>query len=150
MKQPIWDRLRYFSKTENWGTPSKMSGRLLLLLDESRHYVGSRFYVSRGYDLNSSPKSTHREGKAADILLPDCSRHPLDILISLERFDWGGIGYYPHWKFGNDVIGGWHLDVRSRAKHEASARWMGVLDENGKQKYVALSYTNLCRYGVIQ
>lgn len=30
----IWNKLKNFKKTENWGNPDKMNGSLLLLLDE--------------------------------------------------------------------------------------------------------------------
>ena len=149
MSGSIWERLNHFNKFDHWGTPSKMSHRLLLLLDETRHFVGTPFHITSAYDLSRSKNSTHREGKAVDFVMPHNKRHPLDILIALERFDWGGIGYYPHWKWGDKRVGGWHLDVRTREKHSPSARWMGVLGENGKQKYVALSYANLVKYKVI-
>lgn len=147
----IWERLRYFNRSENWGVPSKISSQLLLKLDQTRHFLNTPMHVNRGFDPSAAKTSTHLEGKAVDLVLPECRRHPVDILIAIERFDYGGIGYYPHWEFRGEMIGGWHLDVRVREKHTASARWMGVYDKDqGRQIYVALSYKNLVKYGVIK
>lgn len=145
-----WEALKYFNEKENWGTPSKMKISFLRKLDQARHFIGCPFIITQGTGGTHLPNSEHDRGNAADLIILS-SRHPIDLLIDLSRFPFGGIGYYPHWKYQNKVVGGWHLDDRDTLKGDRpAARWMGVLDEHGSQIYVALNWENLNRYGVIR
>lgn len=147
----VWKELKYFTPKENWGSASKMKARFLRKLDATRNFVNYPFVITCGTQGVHSKKSQHYEGLAADLIILNSPHvHVVDVLIGLERFDWGGIGYYPHWKHNDKVVGGWHLDDRELEPYSPQARWMGVLDEKGKQIYVSLNYQNLVKYGVIE
>lgn len=144
----IWNRLKHFNKNEEWGEPARMNVGLLLMLDSARSFLQSPFIVTCGTSGDHVENSLHYKGQAVDIVIVS-KKHPFDLLVTLERWQFGGIGYYPHWKYQGKTYGGWHLDNRTVDKHSPGARWMGVLDENGEQKYVGLSYKNWVKYGVI-
>jgi len=144
----IWKELNYFRKHENWGEPEKLSDSLLFKIDNARAYINSPFIITCGTQGKHKSK-LHGEGLALDFIILS-KKHPIDLLISIERFDFGGIGYYPHWQYNGRTTGGWHVDVRTVEEHQGGARWMGVLGENGKQKYVSLSLHNLKKYGVLK
>jgi len=149
-KKSFWGEIKHFSKNENWGNPLKISPRLVYKLDAVRNFIGCPFIISEGTQGKHAKNSAHYRGEAVDIVILHKGRFSvLDILISLERYDWGGLGYYPDWSHKNKITGGWHLDVRLRAKHTHGARWMGVLDDKGERKYVGLTHYNLLKYGAL-
>ncbi len=140
----VWDRLDYFrpdNTTDQWGDSARMDDGLLLELDIFRHHLGVPIHVTSGF--RNSPGSQHALGLAVDIVCPGIEL--LDFYLEAERFNFRGIGLYPHWKLDGKVIGGLHIDRRVKAP----ARWMGVLDSDGDQVYIGLDKANLRNYGVI-
>ena len=146
----VWsDIAPLFTKKEAWGDPLKMEPEFLLELHAARKFINEPFYILQGTQGKHASKSQHYLGLACDFIIDAPRKHPLDILIALERFDFTGIGYYPHWKYDGRVTGGWHLDKRKIEPYGFGARWMGILLEDGNQTYVDLSYKNLVKFGVI-
>lgn len=128
-----WARFKYFQRHENWGDPDMMDLGLLEELEEFRYTIGYPIIVSCGTQGKHAPKSLHYTGEAADIIV-DCEREKLpDIFLIANKFGFNGIGLYPHWRIGERVYGGLHLDVRNTAvKHT----WIGLPDGT----YVAPSF----------
>lgn len=142
-----WDDLKYFSPKENWGNPSKMRHSLLWRLDEARQRVGFPFIVTSGNQGKHHPNSLHYSGRAVDFVV----KRPLnvalcDILFDLLRFDFTGVGIYPHWK----PYGGFHVE-HSSARKPVKRLWLGIYekDDAGKQiqTYHAITVENLQKYG---
>lgn len=142
----MWEKLKHFRKTENWGSPSKMSIKLLTYLDHFRELINYPFVITSGTQGEHSKNSMHYLGKAVDFVILTDSLCPLDLIINATRFPFTGIGYYPHWEYKGMSFPGFHLDIRPLPSNHQGARWMGVKDESGKQKYVALNEKNLKKY----
>jgi zinc D-Ala-D-Ala carboxypeptidase len=59
-------RARYFSTQENgWGDHRKMSGDLILLLDEARHIAEIPFVITSGW--RATGQTSHSRGTGVDI-----------------------------------------------------------------------------------
>lgn len=142
----IWSKLKHFGAKENWGEADKMDECLLLELDRFREFIGSSIVVLCGNQGKHSQNSYHyiKNGSCAvDIIIPDYQKTPFDLLLDVMRFKFTGIGYYPHWKYKDKQGFGLHLDTRKAP----TARWMGIKDDKGIQKYIELSYENLLKHG---
>lgn len=142
-----FEGLKYFHphSSDNWRDPSKMNRELLLKLDALREFLGKPGYVTSGY-RPGDPSSEHSRGNAVDIVFPDVPL--LQLYLSAERFNFTGIGVYPNWAYHSKIVGGLHLDVRVlHTLH--GARWLGVEDGRGKNRYLELSPHTLKLYGVI-
>lgn len=142
----FWSKIKNFSPKENWGNPDKMDEGLLLELDKLRSYLGFPIVILCGNQGKHSPKSYHyiKNGSCAvDIIIPDYPKTPFDLILDVTRFSFTGIGYYPHWRYKDNLGFGLHLDTRKAAP----ARWMGIKDDSGKQIYIELSYQNLIKHG---
>lgn len=138
-----WDGIRYFnpnSQVDHWGDASRMNRELIEELDDFRDYLGFPLYVTSAY--RHLDQGQHGKGNAVDVVCPDI--HFFDLYLKAERFDFGGIGIYPHWfwKRKNNIVGGLHID--KRANH---ARWL-CIKIDGKQQYFGLNYENLIDYEV--
>lgn len=163
----VWEKVqKYFkpdSSIDKWGDPKLIDGTHLLRLFDFREYLGVPIYVTHGVKTSGhSPRSWHypREDQygnqigacATDIMIPDYPLSPFDLVLDATRFGFTGIGYYPHWRWRGDVIGGLHVDSRplkwdpDDTLNYSHSRWMGVLRANGKQEYIALSFHNLTKY----
>jgi len=158
-----WSKLRYFkkdSKTDKWGDSELIQDDLLLRLDDFRHYLGCPVYVTRGVATHGHSKNSYHYPKysgdgralgacAVDIVIPDFAESPFDLILDATRFGFTGIGYYPHWKFRGNVVGGLHLDTRplkwdsDSTINYSHSRWMGIPDGGGKQRYIELNFQNL-------
>lgn len=158
-KAETWQKLQYFKKEENWGDADAISDDLLLTLDDFRRYVGCRIIITAGVATSGhSGKSFHYRDQGAcavDCVLPEYPRSQVDLILDASRFGFTGIGYYPHWTYQGKTVGGLHLDVRP-LKWDADftlnyqhSRWLGIIDD-GKLKYLALTYDNLQKYGGIK
>jgi len=136
----IWNELKYFSRNENWGDPDKINPKLLILLDNFREYLGVPIHINCGYSTSGhTSKSQHYLGNAVDVNF----KHKISLLdayLAAERFNFTGIGVYPHWH-----TPGLHLDVRSLQENEAAARWMAI-STGGNQRYISLDKINIFRY----
>lgn len=161
-----WNKLRYFkkdSKVDQWGDTSAISDTHLLRLDDFRHWLGVPVYVLHGVKTRGhSPSSFHyrktdKNGKeigacATDIIIPDYDKTPFDLVLDATRFGFTGIGYYPHWSFRGKRTGGLHVDSRplkwdnDGTLNYSHSRWLGVLNQEGKQEYIALDFHNLVKY----
>ena len=154
-KAETWQKVRYFEPTENWGDADAISDDLILRLDDFRHYLGIPCYITAGVSTSGhSGKSYHYREQGAcavDCVFPDYSGHPLDLILDATRFGFTGIGYYPHWQWKGEVVGGLHLDVRPMGLdadgtlNYRHSRWLGIM-RDGKQVYLPLTYNNLKRY----
>jgi len=134
----IWNKLKHFKPSENWGNPEKINGLLLLLLDEITDRVKKAAkeeeeaaicvihcaYDKRGHAANSQ----HYKGNAVDFSIRGGFSAKKSHQIILQTLkDWQledkvGLGVYPDW-FNQ----GFHLDVRGE-----KARWVEHL---GKYHY---------------
>ena len=129
-----------------------MDQDLIDKITEFRRELGYPLYVTSGF-RDGDGSSQHHSGKAVDVISPDFvkNRGLVDMYMIAEKYNFGGIGVYPHWKWRSQKRGGLHLDVRNE---EPGARWMGVrVDEhdplNDAQKYIALDVFNLVKYRLI-
>ena len=120
----IWDKLRYFKRSEAWGNPDKINGFLLILFDEIRHRASAinpdaYIVIHCGYELTGhSENSQHYIGNAADFHIVGLSFFTAYVLIvetlkDLQVSDKIGLGANPDWNSP-----GFHLDVRGK-----KARW---------------------------
>ena len=145
-KKDIWSKLKYFGRKENWGDPDKMDECLLLELDQLRYHLQSPLVILCGNQGKHSKNSYHyiKNGSCAvDLIIPEYKKTPFDLILDVTRFKFTGIGYYPHWRYKDSLGFGLHLDMRK----SKPARWMGIKDDKGIQKYIELSYENLIKYG---
>jgi len=157
--EETWKKLKYFRKdstVDNWGDADAIADSLLLRLDDFRHFIGTPVYVTYGVSTSGhAEKSYHYRANgacAADIVVPYWSTGAIDLIFAAERFGFSGLGYYPHWKWRDQIVGGLHLDTRplgvdpdSTANYR-EARWIGILVDK-KQIYVPLTYKNLLNCG---
>ena len=124
LKNMIWDKLRYFKRSEAWGNPDKINGFLLILLDEIRHRASvinpdAYIVIHCGYELTGhTENSQHYKGSAADFHIVGLSLFKAYVLIvetikDIQVSDKVGLGVYLGWNSP-----GFHLDVRG-----SKARW---------------------------
>jgi hypothetical protein len=153
--EEIWNKLKYFKKTENWGNADAISEELLLRLDAFRSVVGVPIVITRGIGGKShSERSFHksrkdRDGKeigncAVDVVLPSYDLSPFDLVFEALKF-FNGVGWYPHWFGGGKVCGGLHLDMRPLVDGRKTT-WMGILDSSGNQKYINLTFDDMVKF----
>lgn len=141
-----WRGIKNFSPRENWGDAYRMDLGLVRLLDAFRSYLNLPIVVLCGTQGSHTANSQHYLGRAVDILIP-APIHPLDLILTAERFNFTGLGYYPEWSFQNHVWGGLHLDVREVKSVEPESRWLGLRDpKTGSNRYIGLTRENLKRY----
>lgn len=153
-----WTKLKYFkanSQTDSWGDVNAISDDLLLKLDDFRHYIQSPVIVTAGVsERGHSTKSFHYKENGAcavDIIIPQCQLHPIDLIMEATRFGFTGIGYYPHWKWRDKIVGGLHLDVRplplqaDNTLDYRHSRWLGVM-RDGKQIYIPMTFDNVMKH----
>ena len=167
-----WEKVKkYFrpdSRVDNWGDTDAISDEHLLKLFDFRVYIGVPIYILNGVkDSGHSKGSYHyprvvggkKVGFATDVVIPDYELSPFDLILDATRFGFTGIGFYPHWRYKQKVVGGLHLDSRplgidsDGTPNYGHSRWMGILVNNGterkpkyKQEYVALDFANLIAY----
>ena len=140
MTEKDWAKLHWFNKKENWGDPDKMSPVLLNEMDAFRFHTGKKIYVSYGTQGVHEKNSTHYYGLAADIIFPEVAPKDLpDMFIAASRFNFTGIGLYPHWKLNGTILGGLHLDHRRGRQKQY---WIGLPDGT----YVNLNFENIKKY----
>jgi hypothetical protein len=147
----IWDKLRYFKESENWGDPSKMDHNLLLRLDDFRHELGSGLIVSRGTQGKSdAKKSQHDLGLAVDVVFTTGLKMTvLDAYLLACSYGFSGVGLYTHWKFKNETRGGLHLDMRKLPPRTRAARWLAS-SKDETQIYFKMSVENMEKIGMIE
>ncbi len=157
---------KYFkknSKVDNWGDPNEIDDTHLLRLFDFRTFLGSPIIVTHGVKTRGhSEGSYHYKNKdaggnviapcATDIIIPEYDKSPFDLILDATRMGFTGIGYYPHWKYKGKVVGGLHVDSRP-LKFDADgtinfthSRWMGIVGEDGKQRYIAMDFVNMVKY----
>lgn len=153
-----WAKLKYFkpdSKIDQWGDPYAMDDDLLLMLDDWRRFIATPVYVTSGNQGLHSKDSYHyiRNGsRAVDVIIPAWDSSPIDLLFSVFRFPFTGVGFYPHWRYNGNPAFGLHLDNRPLkwesdfTKNYQESRWMGVKGKDGKQRYLALTLHNLLKH----
>lgn len=164
-----WELVKkYFrpdSKIDKWGDPNELSDSHLLRLYDFRTFVNCPIYVTAGVKTSGHEKGSYHYKKidehggvldpcATDIVIPDYEKSPFDLILDATRFGFTGLGYYPHWKFNGKTVGGLHVDSRplkwdlDETINYSHSRWMGVLDEKGKQIYIPLTFHNLLKYQI--
>ena len=138
--------LYHFSRDEFRGWFDRCDPRLLILLDSLRHQWGQPIRISPadgaiGREMRDSI-SQHNIDKWGSVRAVDVypegvtNEHQAREFIDLaEQVGFTGIGVYPDWAGGI----GFHLDVRVDAQPGKPAKWGAVNNENGVQRYVALS-----------
>ena len=103
MNSSQWDTIKHFSPSENFGDPSRMSYKLLLLLDNLREFIGRPIIIHCGYEERNN-NSYHCRGMAIDC---HSDIGLFNFYTAASRFDFTGLGVYPWW---NNP--GLHLDIR--------------------------------------
>ena len=158
-----WDKLKFFrpdSTIDNWGDHELISDNHILRLDDFRRWIGVPIYVTRGVaETGHSDGSQHYPkfdeagnlvggATATDIVVPNYPRSVFDLILDATRFGFTGIGYYPHWRWNGDTVGGLHLDSRplkwdaDETINYAHSRWIGTLVD-GKMNYESMTYERL-------
>ena len=132
MTSELWDNIRYFKPTDNFGDPFKMNVSLIFALDRLREYVNKPIIIHCGYEERDK-KSWHTEGLAVDLHIKGLGL--IDQFLAASRFDmFNGIGIYKCWRNP-----GLHLDNRPhKSKRDFDARWICL--EQGK--YLAFNSRN--------
>jgi len=131
MTLELWNNIRYFKPTDNFGDALKMSVSLIFALDRLREYVNRPIIIHCGYEIRDN-KSWHPEGLAVDLHIKGLCL--VDQFLAASRFNFSGIGLYNCWRSK-----GLHLDYRTQTHAgEAGARWICL--EQGK--YLAFSAKN--------
>ena len=147
MIEEEWSLFHFFHQNEEWGDPSKMSFEVVYTLDQSRALIHMPFTVTSGTQGHHAPESEHYEGRAVDFKVKRPEGVTLcDVFIDLSRFEFTGIGIYPHWSGG----GGFHVEYNPLVK--VRKLWMGiyvVIGTRTVQKYVELNSENLLRFGAM-
>ena len=155
-KPETWEKLKYFTPDEKWGDPDEISDDLLLVLDDFRHFIGTQVLILCGVKTSGhSTQSYHYRDQgscAVDCMLPSYTGGVIDLLFSVFRFPFTGVGYYPDWELNGKKVGGLHLDLRP-LKYEKDntlsykhARWLGIKNSSGEQSYVPMTLENLRKY----
>lgn len=150
-----WLKLKHFrpdSKIDKWGDPDAICDELLMALDDFRVYIGRAIYVTSGVaNTGHSKKSYHYREQGAcavDVIIPDYTGGPVNLILDATRFGFRGIGWYPEWRWANKIVGGLHLDMRplrwdqDQTINYMHSRWMRV-DGN----YIPMSHENIMKYG---
>ena len=150
----IWDKLKYFSPSENWGDPHKVDHRLLLFLDHYRHDLNVPLIVTSSvrYDNPYSAHFPNADGFAEAVdVIPLLSKRNVklfDCFLLATKYPFTGIGVYPFWQIqGKTDLGGLHLDVCTRRLklYHSSGHWVGL----PQKRYVDLNSDVLRKYGII-
>lgn len=162
-RETIWDECRYIKRgvPNEWGEPDKIDHDFLRTLDAWVQHLynswgGATVVIRYGTNGTHSPNSLHYLGQAADLVvqMPE-GIGPTDIILSVARFSFTGVGVYPHWN-GNTPLGripnhlGLHLErdpnLSWRPRVPRLKSWMGIRDPEKGQAYIALSQAHLARY----
>lgn len=138
--------LAYSIPNPSWGDLSIVSQDLVDKIHLFCEEIESRFIITSG-TTGAHKADWHAKGMAVDGI-PECvikNPHKLfDCFLAASRMGFGGIGFYPYWRYNGAVVGGLHLDVRPGL---FTAYWMGVEDSSRKQSYIDLTYENLKAHG---
>ena len=129
---------------------------LLQRLSDYQKFINEDIYVSSGTGGEHKEGSFHYKALAVDILIVNPQRSLFEYYLDAERFNFSGIGVYPHWKYGDAQVGGLHLDRRPLIERGRSARWLGVKvtkEKDGKsvfqQHYIGFNLANLKKYKLV-
>jgi len=149
-----WGILHHFkpdSKVDKWGDPARMDANVLVKLDRLRHFIGHPIYVTSGF--RGGDPNIHGQGRAVDVMCPGFPSCVFDLYLIAERFNFKGIGIYPHWHWNDKVIGGLHLDERqiplkNQGFNFKGARWIGVKSD-GINIYYPLDRKHLESFDII-
>lgn len=145
---PVWNKLRFFRRSENWGNADAMSPALLLELDAWRAYIGVPVMILKGTQGIHEEHSRHYTGEAVDVLVAEPGDMTLlDLWVSALRFRFTAVGVYPHWELNGKPVGGLHLQYGDDRAHRSL--WLGVL-MGGKQVYIPATEANLRAHGVLR
>ena len=128
-----WGRVEGFSAKEAWGDAGKMQSGLVMLLAEWRRYLravenpSARIHVYQGWSPGTGHATDSHHYRdpcpAADVGIEGVDL--LTAYLAAERFPFGGIGLYPHWK----PHPGLHLDLYGKGQGDTTetltpgARW---------------------------
>lgn len=148
-----WQRIRYFSDRDNWGTPSLMDFDFVHTLDTYRAFHGFPMIVTSGTQGKHEEHSLHYSGFAGDFIFITLSLPQLfDRFIDASRFGFSEIGIYPHWKYNGRTTGGIHLGkARTVEGNEVPRKkiWLRVPGAEGKDEQLAVTVENLARWGFL-
>lgn len=134
----IWEELKYFSSSENWGSPEKMNHDFLRMLDKFRSILGLPFFINCGFARSGhSAKSQHYQGRAVDGY---AKTDLLSLYLAAESAGFNGIGLYP--EANTPFI---HVDNRILLDSEKKARWIAIKKESDWD-YIGFSSDNFRKY----
>lgn len=134
--------LRYFKDSE-FEDINKMNPEFLTMLDSYRAVMQTPIVITSSTDGVHSDNSQHYKGKAVDIILPNTTLSLFDCFIMALRTGFTGIGIYPDWYYGDEKMGGLHVDNRP-GQH---AFWIGA-QKNNKQEYFTFNLNNLNKFNI--
>lgn len=153
-----------FDSPHEWGEPEKMDREFLLCLDAWLQFIRTtwlevNYAVRFGTQGEHSPGSLHYQGKAADLIISmPADKRALDLLLTVARFNFTGVGLYPHWnnKTSSGITipnhMGLHLERKGPIYNPGTqrlAQWLAYYHEQGGKKhqaYTALNAENIRRY----
>lgn len=144
MNPTDWGQIKNFKPDEAWGDPKMMDFHLVFLLDAFRTYIQTPIHILCGTQGKHVDGSFHYQGKAVDVYVDGFPGGAWDLLLTVTRFPFGGIGFYPDWEYMGKKGGGLHLDSRPTPLF-AAHHWMGV-KHGPHQDYIDLTEENLKIY----
>lgn len=140
MTDADWAQLKFMTKKDNWGDPSKMSKLLVFTLENMRIFAGKPLLLTCPAYANSghAEAGEHPKGNAADYRFEG-----MDILgmyLLAERFGFTGIGCYP-----NNGVPFMHVDVRTSDESNVFSRWIAI-GNPAAWTYVEFNESNFRKY----
>lgn len=140
MEDKDWSDVKFFSSTDNWGDPSRISKELVLELDKFRAHIGTPVFISCGTQGTHIQGSYHYQGLAVDIIFPKHLKTRIpEYAIEALKFKFTGIGAYNTWRYKDRDTGGLHLDIRPA---HMKSTWIGL----GKNVYIGFSFENFKKH----
>ena len=136
----------HFSANENWGEYNKINPALISELNKFRSFLGKPMIVLCGTQGSHCANSYHYQGLAADLCIQR-GITLIDLFIAACRFEFYGIGIYHDWRYNNERVIGFHLDIRQLDPlwdGKYRAHWLSTSD-----KYLPINTENLKKYNLL-
>ena len=104
----VWERIDTLSKTDGWGQPRCIDGKLIILFSELQKILDEPVYIHKAYEEEGHVENSfHYSGQAIDFHVGTQPVHSLLKVWKILNEWWnGGLGVYPCW---NEP--GFHIDM---------------------------------------
>jgi len=154
MNDSDWDTLPFghFKPSESWGNTQLIDFHLIWLLDCTRDYLRTPFYIVSGTQ-GVHKSDLHSRGLAIDICLEAHNKSILDIFFKICRFPFSGIGLMPfalHPKCKRAL--GIHFDIKPMGNSPLGMmqrHWLWIPKRNTTGEDIALSMVNCRKHNII-